>query len=123
MLLLGTGSLVFAWPFGFRGEYLRFPEVLNYLMGSFMQEIRGYKLKEFSWSDPRCGRRSYQPPQWRNSAYVSRYVQRTSSGWRTRIALGTAPVSNHSPERATKSWRVVKFAFYLCRLNNWVCQG
>ena len=43
----GDGLTVFAWPLGFRSEYLRFPEVLNYLMGSFMQEIRGYKLKEF----------------------------------------------------------------------------
>jgi len=41
------GLTVFAWPLGFRNEYLKIPEVLNYLMGSFMEEIGGYKLKEF----------------------------------------------------------------------------
>lgn len=43
----GDGLTVFAWPLGFRNEYLKFPEVVNYLMYSFMEEIRGYKLREY----------------------------------------------------------------------------
>src|ERR1700739_2226753 len=43
----GDGLTVFAWPLGFRNDYLRLPEVLNYVLGSFIQEISGYKLKEF----------------------------------------------------------------------------
>jgi DNA-binding NarL/FixJ family response regulator len=41
------GLTVFSWPLGFRGEYLLHPEFLNYLMGSFIAEVRGYNLKEY----------------------------------------------------------------------------
>ena len=40
------GLTVFAWPLGFRSEHLQ-PEFLNFLMGSFVEELRGYKLKEY----------------------------------------------------------------------------
>lgn len=43
----GDGLTLFAWPLGFRNEYLKLPEVSNYVMYSFMEEVRGYKLKEF----------------------------------------------------------------------------
>ena len=49
--LLRSGALegltVFAWPLGFRPDYLLLPEVQNFLIASFMDEIRGYNLKEF----------------------------------------------------------------------------
>jgi hypothetical protein len=41
------GLAVFAWPLGFRGEHLLHPEFINFLMGSFIEELRGYKLKEY----------------------------------------------------------------------------
>jgi DNA-binding CsgD family transcriptional regulator len=41
-----AGLTVFAWPLCFpRNQHS--PEFLNYVMGSFISEIRGYKLKEF----------------------------------------------------------------------------
>jgi DNA-binding CsgD family transcriptional regulator len=41
------GLAVFAWPLGFRGEHLLHPEFVNFLMGSFIEELRGYKHKEY----------------------------------------------------------------------------
>ena len=41
------GLTAFAWPLGFRTEHLSRPEVLNFLMGSFMNELQGYRLKEY----------------------------------------------------------------------------
>lgn len=41
------GLTVFAWPLGFRTEDSQRVEFLNYLMGSFIEVVRGYKLKEY----------------------------------------------------------------------------
>jgi hypothetical protein len=43
----GVGVNLFAWPLGFRTEYMKKPEVLNTLLGTFIHEVRGYKVKEF----------------------------------------------------------------------------
>jgi DNA-binding NarL/FixJ family response regulator len=41
------GLSVFSWPLGFRQEHLLHPEFLNFLMSSFIHELRGYNLKEY----------------------------------------------------------------------------
>lgn len=41
------GLNLFAWPLGFRSDYMKKAEVLNTLMGTFIHEVRGYKIKEF----------------------------------------------------------------------------
>jgi len=43
----GDGLTLFAWPLGFREEYMKKAEVLNTLLGTFIYEVRGYKVKEF----------------------------------------------------------------------------
>jgi DNA-binding NarL/FixJ family response regulator len=43
----GEGLTVFAWPLGFGTEDLSHPEFLNFLMVSFLEELRGYKIKEY----------------------------------------------------------------------------
>jgi DNA-binding NarL/FixJ family response regulator len=41
------GLTIFAWPLGFRTEDSERVEFLNYLLGSFIELVRGYKLKEY----------------------------------------------------------------------------
>jgi len=41
------GLSVFSWPLGFHEEHLLRPEFSNFLMGSFIHELRGYNLKEY----------------------------------------------------------------------------
>jgi len=43
----GVGVNLFAWALGFRSDYMKKPEVLNTLLGTFIHEVRGYKVKEF----------------------------------------------------------------------------
>jgi len=41
------GLTLYCWPLGFCEQYIQLPEVQNFLMASFIEETRGYKLKEF----------------------------------------------------------------------------
>jgi DNA-binding CsgD family transcriptional regulator len=41
------GLTVYSWPLGFRHEYLLLPEFMLFLLSSFLEELRGYKIREY----------------------------------------------------------------------------